>query len=420
LNASADPPPGIGPIGPTPPELDLRGHLATALAAAGFGEVCLDEDRPPPPPVGPAVSGALISVALAVSAALALNLELGLEMAETIGAAAVLWIGILLLGQKKISLLFLMMFWLVLAVVLWRSHGFLAVIETYGISLAVTGAIYGLLRARKSRLGVDLRALLRSMPLLFPLVLLLLLVPLVTQDLWRVAVTMGATRLVILAFLTVLPLAIVFGRRLIVSLPAVISETSTSIATNAQSVSEVQYLVERLVGSYAGSWVLNHGRTMIQQGYEVKASREYAPFLTAVVKRPALAFRTAIMLIGLGTAVFAYLYLLAVILVDSTVAREWSKDLVPAGHVELLGAGITFLGGPYIAIAALLGIVALGAFLALLTVEESYSRAMAGALVNEPVKDYLLLSLPYVRLRERKILGEAPSAQSGPLAPPSA
>jgi hypothetical protein len=420
LGAIADPSSGIASIGPNPPEQDLRTHLAAALTAAGFGEICLDDDRPPTAPVGPRWSGGLISLTLSASTALALQVELGCTDGLTAAIAVVLWVGILKSGRKAVSLLLLYGLWLVLAGVLWATHGFWNVAESYGVPLVAAACIYGLLKARNSRLGIDLKALFRSMPLLFPLVLLLLLVPLVTQDLWRIAVTVGAVKLALLALLTVVPLTLVFGSKLIASLQGVISETTALIATRPESVPEIQSLIEQLVGAYAGSWVLNNGRAMIQQGYDAKVASEYVPFMTATVKRPlarALALRTIVMLLGLGAAVFAYLYSLAVILVDSEVAQEWSKDLVSRVHMQILGLDVTLLGGPYLATAGLLSIIALGAFLALLTVEESYSRAMAGALVNEPVKDYLLLGLPYMRLRERKILGEAPTDQSGPLAP---
>jgi hypothetical protein len=394
--------------------------LGAALAAAGYGQLCLWTDRPPEESVGPKWTGALITLGLALSSALALRAEFKLGVDLTVVAVGALMMMVLLVAQKQRNVVPMFVAWIALGCALAATRGVGELLWAYGLGILAALLIYGAARLRRN---IDLRALVRSVPFLFPLVLLLLFVPLVTEDLWRVASEMNGIRFVAVAVLTVFPLALFLTRKLVASLPGVIQKGTSSITSSPESVGEVNRLVERLVGSYAGSWVLNHGRTFILQGYEPAAAAEYGPFLTTIVRRPlsrALAWRTLAMLLGLGAAVFGYLYLLAVSLVDTDVARRWSGHSVPTTTFDVLGLSLQPPGGPYIAITVLLGIVAVGAFLALLIVEESYSQAIAGALINEPVMEYLLLALPYVRLRERQILGEAPAAQEDPDAPPSA
>lgn len=117
---------------------------------------------------------------------------------------------------------------------------------------------------------------------------------------------------------------------------------------------------------------------------------------------------------------FGYLYLMGTILVTPEVAEQWSHAHVPTFSLEVFGLVAHLPGGPYLAITTLLSIIAVGAFLAFVIVEATYATAMAGALLHKPVKEYLLLALPYTRLRERVILGEAPTDQFGVFADPSA
>jgi hypothetical protein len=419
-----DPSAGITSLGPRAPEQDLRSFLAAALTASGYGDICLDEDRPPPKAIGDQWTGFLFFLVLSWAPALAARRELSLDWFWTGLLILCLSAAVLVLGSKwPKAFLAVLASWVAFAIFLWGSSGFVALAETYGVVVAFTLALYLILRARRRGLGIDPSALIRSVPFLFPLVLLLLFAPLITADLWRVASATTTARLVGLGVITVVPLAILLLRRLVGSLPDVIADTTAELALEPASAQKVHPLVERLLGPYEGSWVLNNGRTLLQLGFSEQSATEFSPFLAIKVRRPlsrALAIRTLIMLIGLGLCVFGYLYLLSAILVAPEIAAKWSGQVVPETTLAMLGLSVDLPGGPYLAITALLSIVALGAFFALITVEESYSRAMAEALLYEPVNDYLLLGLPYVRLRERKILDEAPTDQVGPFAASSA
>jgi hypothetical protein len=413
---------GISSLGPRPPEEELRHHLADALTKAGYNRLCLLKERPPAPVLGPTWAGIFFTVAFAISFSLGAKLELSLSWLWTAIAGVVFFGAIPVLGGRWMKALkFILVSWVGLAVLVTIEHGFAGLLDTYGIAVVLTGVLYLPVRLFRNGLGVDLKALLRSIPLLFPLVLLLLFAPLVTADLWQVADAAETTRLIWLAILILVPLALVLIGRLIGSLPSVVVDTGMALAADPNAARAVDPLVKRLAGPYAGSWVLNNGGAILQSGFDRSLVRDFSPYLAEVVRRPirrAVVVRTMLMLGGLGICVFAYLYALSVILVPSDVAQEWSHAPTSNSAITIFGLNLSIPADPYLGVSILLSIVALGAFLAFLTVEETYSRAMAGALLHDPVREFMLLALPYTRLRERAILGEAPTDQFGPFAEP--
>ncbi len=419
---SADDEGGISSLGPRPPEEELRHHLADALTKAGYNRLCLSEERPPAPVLGPNWTGFFFTLAFSLGYALSARFALSLPMGWTAFVTMALFVLVLVLGSRwPQAAISIMVGWIVLAVLVAIEYGFAGLRDTFGVALAVTGGLYLIVRFVKNGLGVDRKALLRSIPLLFPLVLLLLFAPLVTADLWRVADAAEATRLIWLAILILIPLVLVLIGRLVGSLPNVVSDTGAALAADSDSARAVDPLVGRLAGPYAGSWVLNNGRGMLRSGFDPSLVEDFSPYLAEIVRRPlkrAVVVRTVVMLAGLGVCVFGYLYALGLILVPADVARDWSQSQSSHFPVTVLWWHLSIPADPYLEVAALLSIVALGAFLAFLTVEESYSRAMADALLHEPVREFMLLALPYTRLRERAILGKAPTDQFGPFAEP--
>lgn len=419
-----DAPSGLRPLGPEPPEQELRGHLAMGLFNAGYDRVCLENDCPPSAPLNVTWAGVAYTLAITLAIGLGLGRELSMGTGWTIALIAVLTIGVPAVCAKWSSVLAIIAaLWGALGIFIWVTDGFDAWVASYGVALACSVALLLVLQLRRMRLGIDPRALARSIPLLFPLVLLLLFIPLVTADLWRVASAADATRLIVLALIVLLPLAIVLVGRLIGSLPTVVDETATSLAADPDAVRDIPVLLDRLVGDYAGSWVLNYGLADLRPALRPAAASGYVPFLAVMVRRPlirALAIRTALMLLGLGICVFGYLYLMGAILVTPEVAEQWSHAHVPSFSLEAFGLAVHPPGGPYLAITTLLSIIAVGAFLAFVIVEATYATAMAGALLHKPVREYLLLALPYTRLRERVILGEVPTDQFGVFADSSA
>lgn len=413
---------GISSLGPRPPEEELRHHLADALAKAGFNFLCLSEERPPAPAVGPTWSGFFVTLGFALGFGLGARLALSLSWGWTAAATAVLFGAVLVLGSRwPKAIMVIMASWIALAVLIASEHGIGGLVATYGIATALPVALYLLVRFLKNGLGVDLRALLRSIPLLFPLVMLLLIAPLLTADLWQVAAAAEGARLTWLAIFILVPLFLVLIGRLFRSLPDVVVDTGRDLAADSGAASAVDALVHRLAGAYAGSWVQNNGRAMLRSGFDANLVDDFSPYLAEVVRRPlkrAVVVRTLLMLAGLGVCIFAYLYGLSVILIPADVARDWSHSGSTHFDAAVLGWHLSVPADPYLGVASLLSIVALGAFLAFLTVEESYSRAMASALLHEPVREFMLLALPYTRLRERTILGEAPTDQFGPFAEP--
>lgn len=413
---------GISSLGPRLPEEELRHHLADALAKAGFNFLCLSDERPPAPVVGPTWGGFFVTLGLALGFGMGAKSELSLSWGWTAATTAGIFGAVLIFGGRwSKALAAVVVSWIALAALIAIEHGVTGLLDTYGIAVALPVALYLLVRFLKNGLGVDFRALLRSIPLLFPLVMLLLVAPLLTADLWQVGAAAEGARLTVLAIFILVPLFAVLIGRLTRSIPDVVVDTGRGLAAESDVPQAVDALVRRLAGPYAGSWVQNNGRAMLRSGFEASLVEDFSPYLAETLRRPlkrAVVARTLLMLAGLGIFVFVYLYGLSVTLIPADVAKDWSHSGSSHLDVPVLGWHLSVPANPYLGVASLLSLIALGAFLALLTVEESYSRAMASALLHEPVKEFMLLALPYTRLRERTILRETLTGQFGPFSEP--
>lgn len=89
--------------------------------------------------------------------------------------------------------------------------------------------------------------------------------------------------------------------------------------------------------------------------------------------------------------------------VPADLAERWTQSVVPSAHLHLLGAQVTLHGGPFLNLAALMGLAATATFLSFALIEDRFARALAGALLQDPIDRFLVLALPYAFLWERAI-----------------
>jgi hypothetical protein len=61
-------------------------------------------------------------------------------------------------------------------------------------------------------------------------------------------------------------------------------------------------------------------------------------------------------------------------------------------------------GGPFLSLAALMGLAATATFLSFALIEDRFAKALAGALLQDPTDRFLVLALPYVSLWEKLIV----------------
>jgi apolipoprotein N-acyltransferase len=105
--------------------------------------------------------------------------------------------------------------------------------------------------------------------------------------------------------------------------------------------------------------------------------------------------------LGIAIAVAAFIYILAMASVPMETAQQWAGSPIPTGDVSLAAIDITLPLGPYLMVPALLAVIATAVFLAFVLTEDRYSVTLYDTLVYESARHWILLGVPYSRVRER-------------------
>jgi hypothetical protein len=302
------------------------------------------------------------------------------------------------------------LFGAVAGTLLWQliAGGVGAAAVTHGVPHAVVACI--------AFFRFDLRALARSLPLVAPLVVLLLLVPLLTAETWEASQALDGGGLAAIALVLTLPVLVALFVRLNARIPQAYEAASERALGDAEELpTRVAPLIRRVGGDRAAEQFRDEAMPFLAQNLTVPVKDLVAEVRESSARtlRRTLARRLLPTTLVLGAAITGYLYAIAAIAIDEAVAQKWSGA---AGIPELLGLGLP--AGPYLKVAGLLGIVATAVFLALVLTEERYSEALTKALLDEPAYESVVLGVPYLALEQA--LAEPPDpdgAVSGEASP---
>jgi hypothetical protein len=398
----------------------LRGVLAGALDRLGYDTLVVD-DKPPWVEPGESKLPGILAFSLLWS--------LGISGASAVGLPWYLWwlgllataLAVFLLGKTfnnsagvGISLLIA---WIALGVVEVSNDELLLFAVAYGLPLLILFA-YGISRRAlplrdAQDVALALGGVIKSAPLVIPLVLVVLFLPALSADLWNIGGRLDADSLLIVAVLSIGVLLVVVRLQLGGQVERMLDQRARLLCdrpdraelTRAQAKpgsSGPVAMVEEMDGaSLDATWPT--------------AGHEYVPYLNSacggVLQSPLTAY-LLITVAAVGALLSLYIYLLCSAVVPSDLAAQWSHSSVPQTEIELVGTSITLSGGPFLKLAALLGLVATAVFLAFALIEERFATALTDALLRDPSDRFLVLALPYLNLRER-ILYET-FAKGGP------
>lgn len=275
---------------------------------------------------------------------------------------------------------------------------------THGIPIAgatLVGLALRSLRVREARdVIAGLAGVGRSAPFLAPVVLVAILLPALTADVWELAAATDSTNLIGAGLASIGVLLLLVARQLRRELePAFVARCRSLTAratvpedTRAALMASVDPDTARVIGELP-SENLNEAWP--------RGGEEYAPYLVAAeggsLRRP-LAARLLITTAAIALLLTGYIYVLLAVIVPRPVATTWANAEI--GVREILGTGILAPGDAYIAMAVLLGIFATAIFLAFTVTEERVATALTEALLREPIDRFLLLALPFVSLVE--------------------
>lgn len=397
--------------GPEVDETLARGLLAAALARHGHS--ALVENDLTQPVTKPQSAGALGALLLCWSSGSFIGAEAHLS--------PVLWpvlaIGVCVLLAAAISqaqaiggtlIVACLVGWPVTLVVLANSHRSSDIWATHLVPVAlalVTGLLTRRLPLRDAQdVALAMSGVVRGAPLLAPLVLVFLFLPALNSDVWLVGDKLSQGRVIGVLALSVGVLLMVVRSQLRGELRTVLAQRARQLcgtqdrgeATRRAAVRASEPTAVPLVESFTDEAL---------DGYWPQEGEEYVPFLDAserdVLLTP-LAVRLVLTTIVIGAVLTAYIYLLTVVTVPTSVAHVWLSHVVRLQRVHVLFT-LWLPFGPYLRVASMLGTVATATFLGFVMIDDRFAAALTDALLGAPVDRFLVLALPYVALAERNV-----------------
>lgn len=299
----------------------------------------------------------------------------------------------------------LMLTWVAVAVVLGLTDAS-ALVWTHGIPITGAFAVAIALRTLRLREARDvalaLAGVARSAPYVAPVVLVAVLLPALTADVWHLAADIEPSNLVGAALLSVGVLLLLVGRQLRRELEPALAARCRSLAARVTAAELTRDALSAAVDGDTARIVHELPAERLVEAWPT-SGEEYAPYLVAAegraLRRP-LTARLLITAAVIGLLLAAYIYALLAVTVPTGVAADWARSPIQSHEVSLAGIDLGLPGDVYVAMAVLLGVFATAIFLAFALTEERIAAALTEALLREPIDHFLLLALPFVSLLE--------------------
>jgi hypothetical protein len=287
--------------------------------------------------------------------------------------------------------------WAILIIVLLRRENPIAALFTFGTPFIITPAVRWLPGAL---------AFTRHIPFFIPLALLLVLLPLLTEDPWRLAAAAG-NRIAILAAIAATPLVLLIVVRIVrldlgevlesavdgaveqaLDLRATVREIDKSRDTSRELPLDPEATSSILSAAYTDGKAgdrMGEITVMMYRRYRWIALRHFLRLLVAV-----------------AVSIFIFIYSLAWAAMPPSLAAEWSKMEIRFQEVDIFGGVIELPLGPYLVVSILLAAIACVGFLGFATTEDRYSEALWNAVAIRPARELFILGIPYLALREQE------------------
>lgn len=280
-------------------------------------------------------------------------------------------------------------------------------IWTYGAPLAIAGLLafaLSRLRLRQARdLIRALAAVPRAAPYVAPVVLVAILLPALTADVWQLAADTATANLLGAAVLSVGVLMIFVRRQLGSELAPVLAARCRRLATRATAPERTRAALSASLDDEATRIVKELPDETFAEAWR-DSSEEYVPYLVAsegrALRQP-LTTRLFLTVAVIALLLASYIYALLAVTVPESVGAQWADTTIPQYDICLLIATISVPGGPYFWMATLLGIFATAIFLAFALTEERVASALTEALLRDPIERFLLVAVPFVTLIDR-------------------
>ncbi|MEV1333740.1 hypothetical protein AB0J20_29675 [Micromonospora costi] len=377
----------------------LRQLLARALRKQGFGEICKEEPGKSSRWADVASQNLLLSVLLGLLlfASFRFGWHLWLTASIIFGSLLLLVFAVMAGGcTNMLGYLAYVIAWLALGVYLLGNRDYDSLLLTHVLPFFLV--IGGRWAARAVRFTTHI-------PFFIPITLLLILTPLISEDPWRVASASG-WRIGVLAAVALTPLCVY----LLIRLARL--DVATTLFSVVETLNARDMPIEKLwkgVDKFRNkpSESIDSEASIAQLGAIFQADKEVttnrlAVAVVAIEKRfrRLVTLRVVSVIVGVWIAVTGLIYLLALIIMPSSLAADWSRSSVNLVDAQLFGWDVTIPAGPYLHVALLLGTVASVGFAGFVLTEEKYFEEFTKGIIGKPAEQYLTLALPYLALAD--------------------
>ena len=262
--------------------------------------------------------------------------------------------------------------------------------------------------------AIAVAAIPRAAPLIAPLVLVVLVLPALSQDVWAASSALDARRLGVVATLTVGILGLLVHRHLKRELPQVLAARAAALVASPNRAGLTRRAVRSRLKGYPLALTDSEPDVFLREAWP-RDGKQYVSFIVAAgstrLSAPLLG-RLTLCILFVGGAVSVYLYAILSAMVQPAVATAWANERVPLLELHFAGANVSLPGGPFFGVTALLATLAVATFLAFVLLEERFAVALGDALLRLPVDRVLALALPFLNLLEERIAQGDPVADS--------
>jgi hypothetical protein len=370
----------------------LRVSLAQALRKEHFGRLCKDEPSDWTHLSSILSQGMTWSMVLALVVWLLVRVELTLWQAIGVVGGFLLLLALFAAATKRfgVAASFIVLLWVGTGVQSLVVAGLVGLLVTNILPFAVVALAVWTWRVL---------VLASAVPLLLPVALVVVFLPLLTQDLWILGDEIGI-QLVSVAAVALAPpllfLALRYRRteveaqfstalqRLVVS-GAIRDELLVAIKSAPRETVEEppsdDWMWGQLKGAYEGP---NRAEELTLIANQIRG-----PFRRQCIYR---LFRLAA---GAATLSGVFVFVLAWAAIPVSTSARWIGHSVDMTTVSFASISFELPVAPYVSVAALLAVVATAALVAFALTEDQYSEALGEVLVSRPAERCVLLGLAF-------------------------
>ncbi|WP_144022569.1 hypothetical protein [Asanoa hainanensis] len=379
-------------------EVSLKTLSIRVLRRRGFGRVCKGE------PTDTVRFSIILSQNILSGILLGINFyfvfHLGLVFWQTVlltFASLVVLAVLMRLGAATAGVAYFLYFalWSVLLGVVIYKDDLASALLTFGVPFLIVSL---------GRWALGAVKVTRHIPFFVPLALIFVLLPLLTEDPWRLASASGS-RIAYLALCSSLPLVFLLVLRIwkldfgailnsaveptvgrALDFAAIVRELN-SMRANHERALDVAATTAQLADIYSKeestAASMRRVAVVMQRRYKWVAIRHFLRLLSAV-----------------GLSLFGLIYVLAWVAVPRQLATEWSASSVAVQSIDFFGGKIDLPLGPYLFVSLLLATVAFVGFLGFTLTEDQHSATLWNGVAVKPAEDLFLYGIPYLALRE--------------------